>query len=478
MTSPTGYDLRIGDLSLMDNQDNVFRLAALGADASLGNPVPVSEVITSLLRDGDLTTTTRFGNRTASFLVEITAPDAGGLASGEAALMAELDQVNTLTWQVPYGADTLFDVIRSWPEFMMDDLVEVRQIKRTYRVTFECAPFGRSEGLVTVAWTGPGTEISTTSTTGYTVVGGGAIAVSGGHIQKTTTASNLTLSRSVAMDEYLWIKTEGEVPVSARHITSVTVNGTAIPDAQIRQEAGSSKHFYTIPTGAWQGTTATVQFTITPWAAGSNRAILEEFWTVSYPNQFTAGSNTSPKGIGVISTIGSARAPCTISFTAPAGGAFVYTAPDPNVLLREQGAAENVFAYFTVASADGDEYGVGPVLMWFPQGTHAAQIGFTDARPAELYPDGLWPTATPTALAQWINPADTRAAVSFFNTTGVKTLVSPSPSLPTGYDTAAMVHEVHAVYPGRMGFAVLDQNNDPIAATLTYYPHWWTHAGQ
>lgn len=470
-----GYDLRIGDLSLIANDEGSYAFDVQGANVTLGNPAPVSDVISSLLRDGELTTTNHFGNREASFLVEIKAPNAGVLADGEAALMVELDKVNTLTWQVPYGADTLFDVVRSWPEFMFDDLTEVRRMTRVYRVVVECLAFARSADTVTINWTGPGTETSLATTAGWTVVSGGSIEVASGHIQNTATATATTLSRSVLLDDYLWLKVDGEFGGSLR-VVSVTVDGTSVPAAEIRNEAYADAHFVTIPTSTWRGTTATVQFTIVPYTAGLNRAILYEFWTVSYPNLTAASSDVAPRGIGVVDTIGSARAACTIAFTAPAGGAFVYTAPDPNETLHA-GAAENVFSHFVVTAPDGAEVGIGSVLMWFPPGTHSAQIGFTDARPTELYPNGMWPQEV-TDADQFVYPADPRASVSYMDTSGAKTIVSPSPSLPQGYDSGAIVHEVHSVHPGRMGFGVVDQNGAPVAATITYYPHWWAHAAR
>jgi hypothetical protein len=270
-------------------------------------------------------------------------------------------------------------------------------------------------------------------------------------------------------------------------ITNVTVDGVAVPTAEIRREdrATSATHsIYTIPTAAWRGQSVVVEFTLDD-PTGAIRAWLREFWTTGYPAATLPGSvetATKPRSIGVIDVGGTARTLCTIRFTAPVGGAFVYTAPDPNTVVRS-GSGETVFAKFTVASADGDEVDVDGRLMWFPQGDHATHVGFTDPQPTELYPDGIWPEegtgyVTADAMSRWSYPTDGRAAISYFDTTGAKALISPRPTLPTGYSGDAIVHEVHALYPGRCGFAVLDVNGDPIAATITYYKRWKHHAAE
>lgn len=490
----SGYQLSLVDsaaatlLELMENANALYRFDVLGQDATLGNPVPVAEAISSLMTDGGLTTIRSFGNRVAAFLVTITAPDAGALADGEAVLMAALDRVAALAWHVPFGASSFFDVVACWSEHQFDDLEEVRQVRRTFRVTFECLPFARSADLTTINWTGGHAQTLLNTTAGWTVVGGGAIQSVGtgttAYIQKTTTNGSVTLSRSIELDDYLWIKTG---PGFGHLVQSITINGVAIDDANVRREYFPSNlgEFYTIPTSRWRGQTATVQFTlIEDWT--SNRAVIYQLWTLSYPVVTTAATATKPLGIGAIDVTGTARTPCSISFTAPAGGAFVYTAPDPNPAIRDRGAGESVYAKFSISDANGAEVEVDGRLMWFPPGNHTANVGWTDPRPLELYPNGMWPTEAtgeanlgPDVLSgasQWAYPLDGRAAISFFDTWGAKKLISPSPSMPQGYHGDAVTHETHSLHPGRCGFAVLDVNGDPVAATVTYYARWKHHA--
>ena len=505
-----GYQFELVDsdgsglLELMANVTGAVRFDTLAVDATLGNAVPVAEAISSLMTDGGLTTIRSFGNRTAAFLVTITAPDPGALADGEAVLMAALDRVSALAWHVPFGPSSFFDVVACWSEHQFDDLEEVatlrtlegevqrhrlttpRQVRRTFRVTFECLPFARSKDAVTVNWTGGVTELDPlTSMTGWTTVSGTAAYYSGG--LGGLAAAGIKASsawhgrKTFTVDDYLWFRVL-DVPTSTLGITSVSVNGVAIPDAKIREEFPLSTvaRFYTVDVSAWRGQSVTLDLTL------GNGFTLNQLWTRGYPGPAVAVADLNPRGVSVLKVGGTARTQCTISFTAPAGGAFVYTGPDPDAAIRTRGAAESVYGKFTV-TGDGAEVSVGGQLMWFPPGDHTTSIGNTVPQPVELSPNGVWPVAPSGAGlsganissgSQWSYPMDAKAALSFFATTGAKTLISPSPSLPQGYYGDAVTHEQHSLYPGRSGFAVLDVNGDPVTATVTYYPRWKHHAAQ
>ena len=490
----SGYQLSLVDsaaatlLELMENANALYRFDVLGQDATLGNPVPVTEVVSSLMTDGGLTTLKSFNNRTAVFLVTITAPDPGALASGEAELMSALDRVAALEWVSPFAAASYFDVVACWSEHVFDDLTEVRQMQRQFRLSFECLPFARSRDVVTVSWTGPVELDPLTSIaggSGWTTVSGSANIADGIH-----TSTSWTGRHTFTVDEYLWFKVSRVgATLGERGLTNVKVNGTAIPDAQIRKEAfggNETTQFFTVPVRAWRGQSVTVEFKLTVGSFATD-ATLAELWTTGYPSPTSDSAATKPRGIGAVDVAGTARTPCTISFTAPAGGAFVYTGPDPAAAIRDDGAPEVVYAKFTVAAGNGAEITVGGQLMWFPPGDHRTNIGLTAPQPLELNPNGVWPTQPTGALdlgastsseSQWSYPADAKAAISFFDTTGAKTLISASPALPQGYHGDAVTHEQHALHPGRSGFAVLDVNGDPITTTVTYYPRWRHHAAQ
>lgn len=475
-----GYDLILGDdLPLLGYEGPNFTIDVLADDAEFGNADPVVGTIeNALLSDGTLTYSDRDDNATSAFTLEYTAATAQGLADAERLVEDRLRSIPTLTWQVPFGAPTVFEPRRAWTTFLTDDFSEVAHGKRRFRLNLDRLPYGRSLEPRTFTWTGPTTQVhDLADTTGWTFSGGTGesflytTGVNG--IRKTTTGT-LTFSRSVLMRDYLRLVTSGG-SVEDRRLTAVSVAGVPIPQERIGwRRGGGTTHTYTIDTSAWRGQTATVQFTIAPMSGSSdNRASLLRIHTMDYPD--AANEVTPPRTLGIVEVEGTARTGCHISFTAPAGGAFVYTAPDPNVALRERGAGETVFSNFTVSDPAGGEVAIGSRAMWFPQGTHATTIGFSDPQPLALHPDGVWPQHG-LGSARWAFPSDRLAATSFFSTSGAKNVISPSPELPTGYHGGAQAHEAHVLHPGRCGFGVWDINGDPITATVTYYPRWKHHA--
>jgi hypothetical protein len=155
-----------------------------------------------------------------------------------------------------------------------------------------------------------------------------------------------------------------------------------------------------------------------------------------------------------------------ITFTAPTGGAWLYTAPDPNVALRDRGAVENLYTKWTVVS--------DPVYL---PGDYVRVTSRSGPQPPRLNPDGIWPQYA-SGVDQFAYPSARGTAVSFF-TAGAVSVISASPDLPTGFHPEAIIHEEHVLHPGRCGFAVVAAATGlPVATTITFYPHWWAHAGQ
>lgn len=514
IVTESGYQLEANGLALMENDSysdsNGFLLEAMGADSTFGNGIPVAETVLSLLRDGDLTSTTRYGNRTASFLVTVKAEHYQGLADGEATIAAVLDRPGELVWRVPgNGPVTIFDIVRSWSEFVFEDLSETMRLVRTFRVTFECLPDGRSVEERSFTWTGPSAVLKpTTSVTGWAVSSGTRSSVSegGGVFSITATANPVTFTVAAPdfpLDDFLWIRTNNNDSSGIDDIAepNITVNGVVIPNVEVFNVGlgvSDKRYLLMADVSQWRGQTVPISFTMQ--AATSPKVY--GFATTSYPNLPVAAadiatfySNPTPNGttrgpalpnfgIGVVHPFGSSRAPCHLSFTAPAGGAFVYTAPDPVAALRSRGLPENIFGAFDITDVAGDEVEFGATVMWFPEGEHQTQVGRTEAQPLVLFPNGVWPQAgtgvttigddaTGSAYAY---PADPDAALSFYTTSGAKNLVSPSPTLPMGYHGGAVAHENHVLHPVRSGFAVLDVNGAPISTTVTYYPRWKHHA--
>lgn len=148
------HSLTLGALLLTDDMpeaDHGYVFSVLAEGASFGVAQGVQEVVRSLLADGDLVRTTRYGNRQVTFRVQITGPSLGALAQGEAALRSEVGRGNLLTWQAPdlFAAATVFEVIDSEMSQSFADLDELRN-RRTFELTLTCSPFARSEDPVTV----------------------------------------------------------------------------------------------------------------------------------------------------------------------------------------------------------------------------------------------------------------------------------------------------------------------------------------
>lgn len=453
----------------------------------LDSPKTVYDIIASLMVDGSNVTSTGHSNREALQIpVLIEWPDSFKAAQFAEALELEVGKsTNTLTFYPgdAKGFPTVLETFVGAIDHAPDQDLEQSNLRR-YILTLPALPFARSVDSVSFTWTGTGRELNDLSSlTGWTTSTAPTLdnTVSGPRFDM---ATNTTLSRSILADNYLWLQLQKSAGLTSAFVHDITVNGEAVSSSTVRFAGTSADAIFTIPTERWQGQTVTVSFVID--ANGANHTFLKEFWAVGYPNMgaITSGSISRPKGLDVVDVLGSARTPCTLTFTAPAGGAFVYTAPDPNAQLRQRGVGEVVFGKVTVTDAAGAEITVGGNLTYFPQGDHQSTLGMTAPQPLQLNTNGVYPavemksfTATGTTGGfQYSYPTDTRAAISFFTTTGAKTLISPTPTLPQGYRGDAVVHTPHLLYPGRCGFGVFDTSGNAISTTVTYYPRNWIYA--
>lgn len=178
MSTETRPELQFGTLALVDplatSGDGSYWFDTYGDDFALGSPQPVNEAIQTLLQDGSKVITTGYDNREVSLTVVVSGSDMDALASGESALFLECSKPNTLTYTPAdgYGAATLFEVWTSSLEPVTDDLLEVTQLQRAYKLTLICAPFGGSDIEITTVGV-------TSSATPSTVVINDASSVTG-----------------------------------------------------------------------------------------------------------------------------------------------------------------------------------------------------------------------------------------------------------------------------------------------------------
>lgn len=158
--------LVLGGFNLI-NEGSAYETSVLAEGTSRGNPVPIEVAVKSWLQDGAIVITQGHDNREVRLRVRFNGPDAAtraeaeaSLAVAEAALFAELEKPNTLTWTPPYGSPaSVFEVITSSLEHEDDDFGEVAQDGpyRTYSVRLVCAAFVRAVDETVTAAIGSGT---------------------------------------------------------------------------------------------------------------------------------------------------------------------------------------------------------------------------------------------------------------------------------------------------------------------------------
>lgn len=151
MIAESRHDLRFGDLDWKGWPAAAgYRMHALAEGASLGNAVSIEQSLASQLLDGSVSRITRYDNRTVTFDVMVEADDSVALALGGAALALACDNPTTLLFTPPdgMGAPTYFEVVTANADWQFDDLDELN-LRRRYRVTINCLPFGKSAEQVT-----------------------------------------------------------------------------------------------------------------------------------------------------------------------------------------------------------------------------------------------------------------------------------------------------------------------------------------
>lgn len=135
----------LGDLDLTDYP------FAVEFGAQYGSPENVTEVLNSLLADGELLSSTRTSNREMTLTVIVEGSDMLALAEAEATLVREASKpANTLTIDPGdgFGVPTVFDTFRVGINFDRNDRHEGALVRR-FELTIPALPYGRSESLTT-----------------------------------------------------------------------------------------------------------------------------------------------------------------------------------------------------------------------------------------------------------------------------------------------------------------------------------------
>lgn len=409
------------DLINADGGYETFSLHALGEGADFGEPQPVEVTVATLMGDGVRTDTSHYENREITFRVTVEAADAGGLADGEAALDALVGTRTTLTWQAPdgYGPPTVFDVETSRKRFLFSDLDEVRRVKqRTFQVTLNCLPFGRSDTPVTIGaefiadtvtiaddcestsgWSATG-ELSTwnpvaiavDSTAGYHVTGTGSLRLTpAGTV--TAISSSLShrmhvaksgLSIDASSGGYLTVRLRTEWQfVSQDNIVDahVTTSGGGRQAVSTLVSAADGNGFVRLSWAAPDASTIT-GFDLNVWqqSIGVSGLASPKSW---FDSIGLAANSSSAQAVTRFDVLGSMRTEASfeVSSAAGLGDVLLYTCPD-----RGDGFAPNLMKYRTSGSTTVDAAAINGVH------TSPAGVGFETviSAPQSIFRQGAY----------------------------------------------------------------------------------------
>ena len=166
---PGGTPSMIPELVNAAGQAAVFQLLAppqgggsglsYGMSYDLGAPQPTTDIVQSLLLDGERPFGYRASNREIHLPVKITAPDIPTMNAAREFLMATVDkQAWELAWTpVTTGLPLVFDCFRALPTVITYGFLMNQQPVTVITLHFQALPYGRSDpnGLQQVAFASP-----------------------------------------------------------------------------------------------------------------------------------------------------------------------------------------------------------------------------------------------------------------------------------------------------------------------------------
>lgn len=343
----------LGDLDLTE-----YPFATMFGGSS-GAPANVSEVIDSMLQDGEIISSTRTSNREMSYSVLIEEADMEALAQAEARLIAEADKRRNTFSIDPgdgFGAVTVFEIFRVQVEFVRDEEWEQAGFRR-YDLTFPALPFGRADKeVVNAALTSAVTPVSAVIADGTSAAnwsGDSAITSVGGTLQQTRPAAHSTASDgdyysasgrftytpAAAIDfsatQYLTVDYLYASNLYRGPAITATVDGSPLPlVAEVTPPAG----------GAWRRATflctdasaAVIRFDVSATifrpvgSGGAVPTITFQVDNVQRSNQAPNASTTGRESLRTVAVSGSARTQASLAIqhaTTGLGDTLVYTCP-------------------------------------------------------------------------------------------------------------------------------------------------------
>lgn len=248
------------DLRSVDFKDvNDCTVNALSDGTQWGNRESLTQVLTSMMRDGDHVTGVRYGNRKPTVNIVIEGPDLAAVARTEADLTKRVGRPAELRWQPAddFAELTVFDVVWSDLDHKMDDLGEKR-LKRFFTLSFSALPHARPDALtitpaLIVPEGAPDVDVvdAGTSLTGWTAFDEADSsglwttisqpAVVSGHVRITGTCGNyvgsplesLTAPTVLVLQRWLAVDSDTHPYVTFR-LRTITSTGSANTDGNFR----------------------------------------------------------------------------------------------------------------------------------------------------------------------------------------------------------------------------------------------------
>lgn len=415
--------LDLGDIDLVsaDGGYDSYWFNTLGEDADFGEPGPVDLALESLLADGSPVETTRWENREATFRVQIEAPDAAGLAEGEASLQAQVGVRTTLAWTPPdgFGPTTVFDVETSRLKYLFNDLDEVRSVcRRTFQLTLTCLPWARPEDPVTIGsefvsddidieddcesttgWSffgGRDGVFSVDSTAGNFVTGTGSVKFvldadrypytepffvgSGGVANTYAYVAKTGLSIDASGGGYLVLRVKGgwqEVQLQEVYVTTSSGGREAV-DAAVIQAEDNGFVRYAFPTP--NASTITGFDCRVQWSMAAPYGSQPPIPPVWFDSIGLADAATENQQVRTLAIAGAMRTEASFEISAPAGlgDVVLYTCPD-----RGDGYRPDLRRWQTAGTSTSDAAAVNGSYV-------AAGSGATFKAPASMYRPGAY----------------------------------------------------------------------------------------